>query len=595
MTHAFPVEIVQRAAHLVDSSDAIGKLAEWMKADRKHRGGRTSPLSTRAVLIAWVSIAMAREPLHMTRVAELLSTRLTPGIADVLGVPHEFAEVQDDFMYERVNRATKRIMDVLDFKPLPTRRRRLTRAEWDTELEKRLKDEDRNEDKRMRMFRFANDLLNAQYLSSPEIVRREKLSVSIDATFMSSFGRGMGQKKRDAQKPGDKVISEPDATWYIRTYESEDSRAAIRKSGFGWEYELAAVISNDPAFPRAVPHIVIGFNQHQAGTESNSRAREIFEDIIGRGHSIDYAVADQAYFPGADAEVLQNYLRENGAKLVMKYAKSQENREANGEGTIQGERHGAILVEGQWYCPALPSILRAAVVNYQRALSDDRKNPKLSAAERKSRALDHKARLDAQIKERERWEMRPKESPNERGNYPMRCPASGPSRTLECPLKPGQKPLKSGAVAMPVLSPPKAPGPCCTNTTSVKFHISDGGKYEQHHRYKSPEWQRIHSYGRQVIESFNDSLKHADNGLADSTTRRKRGEAGQAFLVLLGVIATNAARILDWGSQFFDGVTPAPDALTRHARSARPVSARPRASRKAMSASRKAQLGLAAG
>lgn len=328
--------------------------------------------------------------------------------------------------------------------------------------------------------------------------------------------------------------------------DAEDSRAAIRKSGFGWEYELAAVISNDPAFPRAVPHIVIGFNQHQAGTESNPRAREIFEDIIGRGHSIDYAVADQAYFPGAHAEVL-------------------------------------------------PSILRAAVVNYQRALSDDRKNPKLSAAERKSRALDHKARLDAQIKERERWEMRPKESPNERGNYPMRCPASGQSRTLECPLKPGQKPLKSGAVAMPVLSPPKAPGPCCTNTTSVKFHISDGGKYEQHHRYKSSEWQRIHSYGRQVIESFNYSLKHADNGLADSTTRRKRGEAGQAFLVLLGVIATNAARILDWESQFFDGMTPAPDALTRHARSARPVSARPRASRKAMSASRKAQLGLAAG
>lgn len=112
---------------------------------------------------------------------------------------------------------------------------------------------------------------------------------------------------------------------------------------------------------------------------------------------------------------------------------------------------------------------------------------------------------------------------------------------------------------------------------------------------KSPEWQRLHSYGRQVIESFNYSLKHADNGLADSTSRRKRGEAGQAFLVLLGVIATNAARILDSESQFFDGVTPAPDALTRHARSARPVSARPRASRKAMSASRKAQLGLAAG
>lgn len=588
MTHLFPLNIVQRAAHLVDSSGVAGTLAEWMKADQEHRGGRAASLSTRAVLIAWVSIAMAREPLHMTRVAEVLSVRLTPEAADVMCVPREFAEVNDLHMYERVNRATKRIMDVLDFKPLETRQRRLTKAEWDAHLEQRLIDEDRNEERRRRMFRFANDL------SLPTLVRRDKVSVSIDATFMSSFGRGMGNAKRKAQKPDEKVISEPDATWYIRTYESEDSKAAIRKSGFGWEYELAAIISNDPAFPRAVPHIVIGFNQHPAGTESNPRAREIFEDIIDRGLGINYAVGDQAYFPGAHAEMLQNYLRTNGAKLVMKYAKSQDDREANGEGTIQAEKHGAILVEGQWYCPALPSILRAAVVAYQKALSDDRKNPKLSRAERAARAVEHRARLDAQVKERERWEMRPKESPDERGDYPMRCPASGPSRTLECPLKPAQRPLKNGKVALPVLHPPKSPGKCCTNGTSVKFHINDGGKYEQHHRYKSPEWQRIHSYGRQVIESYNKSLKYADNALADANSRRKRGEAGQAFLVLLGVIATNEARILDWEQQFFDGTTPAPDALSRHARSTRPVTTRPRATRKGMSASRKAQLGLSA-
>ena len=592
MTHLFPLSVVERAAHLIDNSGVAATLAEWMKADQEHRGGRAASLSTRAVLIAWVSVAMAREPLHMTRVAELLSSRLSPAVADVLCVPHAFAEVSDLHMYERVNRATKRIMDVLDFKPLRTRQRRLTKAEWNVELESRLENEEHIEMKRRRMFRFANDLLHAQYQSLPAIVRRDKLSVSIDATFMSSFGRGMGQKKQTALNPEEKFISEPDATWYIRTYESEDSKAAIRKSGFGWEYELAAVISNDPAYPRAVPHIVIGFNQHPAGTESNPRAREIFEDIVNRGHGIDYAVADQAYFPGAQAEVLQNFLRENGAKLVMKYAKSQDDREANGEGTIQGEQHGAILVEGQWYCPALPSTLRAAVVAYQRALSDDRKNPKLSRAQRAARAVEHKARLDAQVKERERWEMRPKESPDERGDYPMRCPASGPSRTLECPLKPGQKPLNNGKVTLPVLHPPKAPGRCCTNSTSVKFHVNDGGKYEQHHRYKSPEWQRIHSYGRQVIESYNGSLKHADNGLADSTSRRKRGEAGQAFLVLLGVIATNAARIVDWEAQFFDGTTPAPDALSRHARSTRAVTTRPRASRKGMSASRKAQLGL---
>lgn len=592
-THLFPASIVAHAAALVDESGVAGSLEGWIRSDQKHRGGRATSLSTRTVLIAWVSVALERGPLHMTRVAEVLSSRLSPATAAILCVPEDFADVSDRQMYDRVNRATKRIMEVLDFKPLPTRQRRLTKAEWDVELEKRLADEDRNEVKRKRMFRFANDLLHAQYMSLPGAVRRDKVSLTIDATFLSAFGRGMGKKKRQAQKPEDKVISEPDAEWYIRTYESEDSRSAIRKSGFGWEYELAAIISNDPHHPRAVPHIVVGFNHHIPNVGSNEGAREIFEDVIGRGLSIDYAVADQAYFPGAKAEMLQNFLRTHGAKLVMKYAKSQADREAKGEGTIQAEAHGAILVEGQWYCPALPSVQRAAVVEYQKALSADRKNPKLSNAQRQARAAEHKARMEAQVKERERWEVRPKEAPDERGNYPMRCPASGPSRTLECPLKPGQKPLKAGKVALPVLHPPKAPGPICSNGTSVKFHVNDGGKYEQHHRYKSPEWQRIHSYGRQVIESFNGSLKHADNELADASARRLRGEVGQAFLALLGVVATNASRIEEWYAHNFDG-TPAPDALTRHARSTRAVTTRPRASRKGMSASRRAQLGLRA-
>lgn len=43
MTHLFPLEIVQRAAHLVDASGVASKLCEWMKADQKHRGGKTSP------------------------------------------------------------------------------------------------------------------------------------------------------------------------------------------------------------------------------------------------------------------------------------------------------------------------------------------------------------------------------------------------------------------------------------------------------------------------------------------------------------------------------------------------------------------------
>lgn len=83
-------------------------------------------------------------------------------------------------------------------------------------------------------------------------------------------------------------------------------------------------------------------------------------------------------------------------------------------------------------------------------------------------------------------------------------------------------------------------------------------------------------------------------GLSDEYSNpTTTGEAGPAFLVILGVVATNAARILDWESQRFDRTTPALRALTRQARRTPQTTARPRASHKGMSASRRVPLALA--
>jgi hypothetical protein len=593
-SHLVPLAVLREAAALVDDSGVVEKLTDWQKADQKHRGGRATTLGTRAVLVAWVTVALEKGPLHMKRVAEVLSVRLHPEAADILGVPREFAEVAAGDMLQRVSRATDRFMKVVDYKPLPNRHRKLLKSEWEAQRLDRDQNHDVYEERRGRLFRVINDLLHTQYLSLPESVRTPRVSLTVDATFMSAFGRGASKERLAARASDEKYISEPDAGWYIRSYENKDGNAPMKKLGFGWEYELVALISNDPGIPRAVPHIAIGFNQHPASFDSNPRAREIFDDILARGLKIDHAVGDQAYFPGAHADELQNPLRRQGAKLVMKYEKT-DKREANGEGTIQGTAHGAIQVEGQWYCPALPAELRRAMVDYQNAIKTDRANPKLSRVERETRATEHLARRNARIAERRRWEMRRKEKPDDRGRYPMVCPAVGPNRTLSCPLKPEQKaPLPKGAVPLPVLHPPKAPPTVCTNKSSTSFHIDDDGKYGQHYRYGSPEWQQAHSYGRQVIESFNKSLKHSDNVLHDNGTRRKKGEAAQAFLVALGVIATNSSRIHLWMNEHYDEKAKAPDALSRNTRTDRPV-APARGNRrktKGISAARAAQLGL---
>lgn len=425
-----PLSVVREAASIVDSSGVAAMLSNWENSDQTYRGGRASTLPLRAILIAWLVVAIEELPLHLTRVAELLTARLSPKAAETLGISYAFSSVLTDIMYDRAHRATQRLVDVLDYEPLPTRQRRLLKSEWTDTQRERAERADELEAKRRRLFRFANELLRTQYDSLPEETRTDDVSLTVDATFLKSFGRGMSSRRLEKRRDDQTVPSEPDAGWYIRTYDQNDTDGAkgdsLKKQGWGWEYELTALISNEPSRPRAVPHIVVGFNHHKPGAQPSAAAREIFDDVTERGLSLDHVGGDQAYLPGAKSEVLQNPLRKQGAKLVMKYAVSQAGRQANGEGTIQGEAHGAVMVEGQWYCPALPAALRDVMVEYQRNIKADRGNLELSPTERASRKAEHDAHRDRQIEERRRWEMRAKERPDENGKVPMRCPAVGP-------------------------------------------------------------------------------------------------------------------------------------------------------------------------
>lgn len=602
---------VREAAHLVDASVVADLLNEWDADDQRYQGGRRSSLSLRSVLIAWLTIAIEEQPLHLTRVAELMTSRLTPKAAEALGIPYTFAQVSTDAMYDRVHRATQRLIDTLDYEPLPTRQRRLLKGEWERAKADREKRADELGAKRERLFQFTNTLLRAQYDALPETARTDDVSLVVDATFLRAFGRGMSAKRFEKRRLDQTVPSEPDAGWYIRTKRGKDEDAIgkvsanvkgevepdssadkARKSGWGWEYELVSIISNDVDRPRAVPHIVIGMNHHRPSVQTSVSAAQVFDDIRARGLGFHHVIGDQAYLPGAIADNLQNPLRRAGAKLVMSYAVSEDNRQANGEAAIQAEAHGAIMVEGAWYCPSLPKPLREAMKTFQQSIKADRANESLSPTERALRRIDHEALRDAQIAERRKWEMRAKENPDERGKVKLRCPASGPGRTLDCPLKPKQTaPLPKGAVPLPVLMPPKAPGEVCTNKVSTTFDLDDGGKYEQYYRYGSPEWQRNYTYGRQVIESYNASLKDdANGGVGDSARRRLRGTAAQTFLALLGVAATNSRRIHAWMAEHYDETEPAPAATERRKRAPRLAPAAPRRrSRKGVPASRTAR------
>lgn len=574
--HHVPLGIVTWAADIIDRSGIIEKIAAWQRADQKYKGGRPTTLSPRALLIAWLVVGFEQQPLYAIRVAEVLSVRLTPEAAQVMGVPASFADVPYMSMTNRVERATNLLLDLFDHKPLPNRQYPTLKGQMAAIMESRALQADALEDKRLRLFRFINDQLHTQYEGLPETAKTDRVSLAIDATFLAAPSRGMS-KDRIAKRRDDQTMPfDPDAGWYYREYDQRDSwdgqERTAKKVGYGYEAELAVLVSNDSSYREAVPHMVLGFNFHPPAKGVNYRAREIFDDILAWGKRFAYVISDMAYLPGSNPDVLQTPLRDGGAMLSMRYPVP-GHPTMKGEGTIQARAHGAHMLEGKWVCPMTPRTARQVMVEYNRKVTADKRNPTLTKADRAARELVHRQWRYDMLEERAKWELRQHDKKAD-GTLIMHCPALGEGRTLECPLRPNQPPLSDGKVALPVLEVPKAPGKVCTNASSVSFAPEEGAKYRQHHAYGTPEWDDAHTYGRQTIESFNKILKRADNSLHDSTNRRLRGETGQTFLAAIAVIALNGRIIFEWLDQEYDPERPAPEPNERKRRTTRHVAAK---------------------
>lgn len=598
--HLLPINVVKWAANIVDTSGVLDKVCIWEQEDRKYRGGRPTSLNVRATLIAWLIVAFEQQPLYSMRVAEVLSVRMTPEAAVIMGAPLDYANAKYADMQNRVERATNRLLAVMDYRPLLNRQRRVLKGEFAAIEEDRALRADELENKRLRLFRFANDLLHAQYDSLPESAKTHELSLTIDATFLAAPSRGMSKDQKEKRRDDETFPLDPDAGWYYREYDQRDSwdgtETHAKKVGYGYEAELAVLVSNDAEHRESVPHIIVGFNFHRPSKAWNFHAREVFDDILAWGHGFGYIIGDQAYLPNANPAMLQTPLRENGAMLSMRYPVA-SSVASKGEGTKQAIAHGAFMLEGRWMCPATPMTHRDIMLRYNKAVQEDKKNPKLTKAMREEREVSHRQRRYAQLQERAKWELGQKDV-KANGNLIMTCPASGSNRHLDCPLKPNEPAPKAGIDLMTVENTPKMPGDICTNKNSVTFEAEHGAKYRQHHRYGTAEWDDMHTYGRQTIESYNRSLKRSDNSLQDSTNRRLRGEASQAFLTVLGVVAQNGRNIYRWLDEEYDENRPAAAPRRRqkrtnhHAPVKRTTTRTKKKPSRDLSASRRARYGL---
>ena len=335
----------QTVAFAAELTDRSGK-APVIEAALAHRTGRRRPLPVRAVLTALVCLALDDRPLFLTEATRLLFSQLSPASRRLLGVPGT-ATTRRAFLaaYRRVRYCFGQILTVADPSALP-KNRRLTADE----LKARTKPmtPDQATAARARLEALVNALLEA---SVSVLTEDERAAfdgcTGLDATPVPLFSRG-------PSKRAGLCASDPDGGWYVREgdhREREDDKGKpLRKICWALEATIA-VTARPPGAPPATPNLAIGLAMARPGEDPGGTGARVLASVAARGHKTGWLGYDRAYTAALPSR-FHLPARALGYSPVMDYRADQLG--------IQANTGGALLVEGSWYCPALPEPLITA-------------------------------------------------------------------------------------------------------------------------------------------------------------------------------------------------------------------------------------------
>jgi hypothetical protein len=175
-------------------------------------------------------------------------------------------------------------------------------------------------------------------------------------------------------------------------------------------------------------------------------------------------LADSGY-AHRDAEAWAIPLRQHGARLI-------QDLHPHDRGP-RGTHHGAIIANGNLYCPATPGPLLQL-------------GPLAPGA-----AREHIAAHDQQAAELARHKLGPISADDADGYHRVMCPAA--AGKIRCPLRPESMTLDRSRPE--ILAPPGHPPACCTQQT-ITVPPQVAAKTRQKHDYPSPAHRR--SYNRRT-------------------------------------------------------------------------------------------------
>jgi hypothetical protein len=491
---------LERAALLIDRSGLAAELEAALTSTgpdgTPERRGRPRGLRVRTLLVGIALTALDNRELHLVRARETLAN-LTWKQCQALGLTKSETAGLKTLTARQVSYLWCRIVELIDPSPhlSPAAADALAQLPADASTPRSSFDPER-----LDLLQGVLDRIVDASLLDAELPGRRTGSYAIDWTYVESWAR---LRRRTNPSP------DPDAS---HMYIENKAKTGPKYNLYG--YKLHALIRTRAVGGDRVPYLAERITLTPASAEPQTQVLGVIEDLHADDR-IDTLIADRGY-SFSKPERWADPLRELGIDTVFDLHPNQR--------STQGTHRGALQIDGQLYCPAMPEAL----------FDIERLDQFATKAERET--------FFAEIELRHGYEMRPfgKEKPGRPRR--LRCPAA--AGVARCALKPDSLNLPYD---YPTIYPDQAlastPPPCCSQTTiSVPAEIQSATR--QSRTWGSREWFDVYARLRPAVESFFSLIKDPGKEHMSRGRIKMMGLAKTSIMVAFWTAAANL-RLLD--------------------------------------------------
>jgi hypothetical protein len=427
--------MLTRLEDIIGTSGAAPRIEAMLPAGVRHRQLRA------ATLLLGMLLALAdRRPAHLTEVHAALITLPGPDQAR-LGVTEDWETGPHQLTYRQVERTFGLITAALE-KQQPDG---IPSTALATVLD---------------------DLLEA---SIPGEHKDASASLAADWTDVESFSR--------PPPSGSRTCADPEASWGHRNSNLPGPKGEMF---FGY-YLSAATMTRDEDGP-PVPELTRRITLTSCHADPVRAFTPVLTRMPGNGIRLGDILADSGY-AHRDADAWALPLRQAGAQLVC-------DLHPHDRGP-QGTHQGAIIANGNLYCPATPKLLLHL-------------GPPAPAA-----TPEDTAAHDQQTSELARHKLGRLTADDADGYHRVTCPAT--AGKLRCPLRPASMTLDRSRPE--ILTPPQHPPACCTQQT-LTIAPDVAAKTRQKHDYPSAAHRRSYARRTSAERGFSTIKDPASNTIS---------------------------------------------------------------------------------